>query len=157
MSTPIETNNDLFAVSALFSYDCYRGLFVDKSLHLWTRNQNGRYRRLANQWSLPCGEYPHSLSELRELIGTSKSFADFLINVRQASNEHNKKTESMKGKFVIAIIIDGLPSFHQKPQVINTREEADLKLMRFQQLHPNERFCLFECKGEVKSVGVVLE
>lgn len=157
MSNPIETNNDLFDVSTLFSYECYRGLFVDKSLHLWTRTQNGRYRRLANQWSLPAGEYPYSLSELRENIAKSRAFVDFLKNVRAALASYHAETTSLKGKFVIAIINDGLPAFPRNPQIFNTREDADLKLVRYQQLNPDTRFCLFECKGELKSVGVVLE
>lgn len=157
MSTPIETNSELFDVSTLFAYECYHGLFVDKNLHLWSRTSNGRYRRLANQWSLPCGEYPHSLTELRKNIANSRKFADFVKRIRAALTEHERKTTSLKGKFVIAIINDGLPMFPTNPQVFNTREEADIKLMHYKQIDPHSRFCLFECKGEVKSVGVVLE
>lgn len=157
MSCTIETNNDLFDVSTLFSHSCYRGLFVDRKLHLWTRNQNGRYRRLANQWSLPAGEYPYSIVELRENIAKSRAFADFLKNAYAALNECQAAAASLKGKFVIAIVNDGLPEFPRSPQVFDTREEADIKLMRYQQLNPDTRFCLFECKGELKSIGVVLE
>lgn len=157
MSCPVETNNELFDVSTIFPQSCYRGLFVDRKLHLWTRNQNGRYRRLANQWSLPPEEYPYSIDELRESIAKSRAFAEFLKKAHTALNECQAEAVSLKGKFVIAIVNDGLPEFPRSPQVFDTREEADTKLMRYQQLNPGTRFCLFECKGELKSIGVVLE
>ncbi len=157
MSNPIEKNCALFDISTLFSFGCYRGLFVDKHLHLWTEDKNGRYRRLANQWSLPAGEYPYSLSELRERITLSPIFANFLQRVRIAINEYQEMKNSLKGKFVIAIVNDGAPVFPRVPQIFETREEADIKLIRYQQLNPDARFCLFKCEGELRSTEVVLE
>lgn len=147
--------NDLFDVTTLFSFGCYQGLFFDRQLHLWT-NQSGRFRRLANQSSLPAGDYPHTLSELREKIAKSASFSEFVKKVRATLNEYHEKN-TLKGKFVIAIVEDELPVFPRKPQVFDSREEADIKLLRYQQINPETRFCLFECKGELKSIGVVLE
>jgi|MudIll2142460700_1097286.scaffolds.fasta_scaffold104369_3 hypothetical protein len=147
--------NDLFDVSSLLSYGCYQGLFFDRQLQLWT-NQNGRFRRLANQWSLPAGDYPMSLTELREKVAHSHVFREFVKKVRAALNEYHEK--SLKGKFVIAIIDDeGSLVFGDNPKIYATREEADLRLMRYQQINPETRFCLFKCEGELKSVGVVLE
>ena len=150
--------NNLFDVTALFSFGCYQGLFFDRQLHLWT-NQNGRFRRLANQSSLPAGDYPHTLSELREKIAKSESFSEFVKKARATLNEYHEKKNTLKGKFVIAIINDenGMPVFSRTPHVFDTREEADIRLLRYQQLNPGSRFCLFECKGELKSVGVILE
>lgn len=149
--------NELFDVTTLFSYGCYQGLFFDRQLQLWT-SQNGRFRRLANQCSLPSGEYPHTLSQLRNEIVQSKAFRDFLRQVRVALRENDEKKNSLRGKFVIAIVNDeGLPVFSENPKVFDTREEADIKLLRYQQINPDTRFCLFECKGELKSIGVVLE
>jgi len=150
--------NDLFDVHALFSHGCYKGLFFDRQLQIWT-NQNGRFRRLANQWSLPNGDYPHSLSQLRSEVSQSRLFQDFLKKVRAALSaiDENEKKNTLKGKFVIAIVNDGVPMFPRSPQIFDTREEADIKLLRYQQINPDTRFCLFECKGELKSIGVVLE
>lgn len=148
--------NDLFDVSSLLSYGCYQGLFFDRQLQLWTK-QNGRFRRLANQWSLPAGDYPMSLAELREKGAQSHAFREFLKRVRAALAEYNEK-KTLKGKFVIAIVNDeGLPVFSTSPQVFDSREEADIRLMRYQQINPDARFCLFKCEGELKSAGVVLE
>lgn len=150
--------NDLFDVHTLFSHGCYKGLFFDRQLQIWT-NQNGRFRRLANQWSLPAGDYPHSLSQLRLEVSQTYLFREFLKKVRAALNEYHdsEKKDSLKGKFVIAIVNDGVPMFPRSPQIFDTREEADIKLLRYQQINPDTRFCLFECKGELKSIGVVLE
>lgn len=149
--------NELFDVSKLYSSACYQGLFFDRQLFLWT-NQYGELRRLANQWTLPAGKYPHSLVQLRSAVSKSPAFQDFLKKVRDVLNEYHEKKESLNGKFVIAIIIDnGIPVFSENPRVIDTREEADIRLIHYKQINPNTRFCLFECKGELKSVGVVLE
>lgn len=151
--------NDLFDISTIFSHGCYKGLFFDRQLQIWT-NQNGRFRRLANQWSLPSGDYPFSISELRSRVSDSSAFKEFLRKALASLSEYasvEKKT-TIKGKFVIAILDDdGMPAFPRKPQIFNTREEADIKLLRYQQINPDTRFCLFECKGELKSIGVVLE
>ena len=149
--------NELFDVSTLYSSACYQGLFFDRQLCLWTK-QNGKLRRLANQWSLPAGEYPYSLAQLRYTVSKSPAFQDFLKKVRDVLNEYHEKKESLNGKFVVAIINDnGVPVFSESPRVIDTREEAEIRLIHYKQINPNTRFCLFECKGELKSVGVVLE
>lgn len=147
--------NNLFDISTLFTHGSYKGLFFDNQLQIWT-NQNGRFRRLANQWSLPSGDYPYSLVNLREYVAKSTPFREFLKRVKDSLNEVNEKN-TLKGKFVIAIVDDGLPVFPRSPQVFNTREEAIAKLVRYQQLNPDTNFCLFECKGELKHIDVVLE
>lgn len=155
MGASIKTNvSGLFHVFDLCFQECFRGIFVDKNLHLWTQSGNGRYRRLANQLSLPSGIYPFGLSELKKKLSESRAFIDF----QDQEAEHSTETTSLKGKFVIAIVLDGLPLFPTRnPEVFDTREEAEHKLVRCQQMNPDTRFCLFECKGELKSVGVVLE
>ena len=149
--------NDLFDLTTIFTNDCYRGLYVDHKLLLWSK-QNGRYRRLANQWSLPDNNYPYSIFEMRSKISESPIFAEFLKKVKSTLDEYQENKESLKGKYVIAMIDDnGTLVFSKRPQISNTREEAELKLMRFSQLNTKARFCLFECKGVLKSAEIVLE
>lgn len=140
--------DNLFDISTLFTCGSYKGLFFDPQLQIWT-NQNGRYRRLANQWSLPSGDYPYSLVHLREYMARSAAFREFLKRVKETLHEINEKN-TLKGKFVIAIVDDGLPVFPRKPQIFDTREEAIAKLVRYQQLNPDAHFCLFKCEGELK-------
>lgn len=159
-----EAMNDLFDISTLFSHGCYKGLFFDRQLQIWTK-QNGRFRRLANQWSLPSGDYPFSISELRSRVSDSSAFKEFLRKALASLSEHAsvEKKPAIKGKFVIAVLDDDgslssmMPEFPRKPRVIGSREEADIELLRYQKANPDTRFCLFECKGELKSIGVVLE
>ena len=130
----------------------FEGLYFDKDLQLWS-SKTGIMRRLANQSSLGLG-YPYTVSKLRSLVKTAK---EFLAYLNEVASEYEESPANLKGRYVIAAIVDGHLDFARVPYVHGTYEQAETELERLVKANPNKKFALFKCEGVVKSFGVVWE
>lgn len=143
---------DLFEISSLFPRITeFDNLFFDSQLNFWTKT-NGQPRRRADQWNLPTSNrivYNLSASQLRNFVKSTDEFKRFLNSINDRENR------SLKGKYIIAYIDgDGNPVI-RNPELFATLKEAKQKMISYQAIDPNSRWCLFECVGELKVDAVI--